>query len=277
MDWTKGYSSTFRVGRVDPVTWELTGEVGGVGEIEIDRDGTDDAPMLETASVKAVSMPSDEFEAGYLRIVMDAVQGTSSESVPVATLWFEGGRGRYDRGYREDELTGRSVLFGAADDQVGDGSYAPKGVNGARWCADLLSENIDAPVDVTGDGFELPESIVFDLDSSVLEAVWSVLRPNGWTMWIDGRGEVHLSSKPTSESLVLDWDGACILMPGTSYSEDEVSYSREWQPDVYPYSLVRGSLPDYGLVGMYEVTTQRIRCGRGMLTEESVKEVDDAR
>ncbi len=277
MDWTRGYESTFRVGRVDGITWEMTEELRGTVEITVDRDGTDGAPMLETASIKALSGASEPFEPGYLRVMMDAVQGSTAESVAVATLWFDNRRGKHDRGYRECDLEGRSVLFGAADSAIGNGAYAPKGANGARWCADVLASRIDAPVSVDGDGFELAENIVFDLDSSALAAVWSVLGPHGWTMHIDGRGEVHIREKPAVESLTLDWEGACILLPGTSYDGDEVTYTREWQPDVYPFSIVRAVLPSCGLEGTYEVSTQRIKCDKGMLTEESVKKVDDAR
>lgn len=278
MDWTGSYESAFRVERIDPVTWEPCETVANVDEIEVDRDGTDDAPMLETASMKVTSDPSIPFAPGWMRIVMDAVQDGSSESAPIATLWFEAARGRYDRGYRTDEITGSSVLRQASGDvKIGDGAWAPKGADGARWCVDRLSERIDAPVHVDGIGFELSESIVFDLGASVIEAVWAVLDAGGWVIRIDGRGEVHVCEKPATVSLVLDQAGSCSLMPGTDYGNDVFTYSREWYPDVSPFSLVKASLPAYGLDGVFEVRSQKLVCGKGVVVEESVKEVDDAR
>lgn len=278
MDWSGSYESTFRVERVDPATWETCGQVDGVSGIEVDRDGTDDAPMLETASMTLAGDPSEPFEDGWLRITMDAAQDGSSESVPVATLWFSSPRGRYDRGRRDDELKGSSALWQASGDaKIGDGAWAPKGADGARWCADRLSERIDAPVSVDGGGFEVAESIVFDLGASVLAAVWAVLSAGGWTIRIDGRGEVHVCSRPSSESLVLDGAGSCLLLPGTDYGDGALTYSREWCPDVQPFSLVRAALPAYGLDGLFEVRSQRLVCGRGILVEESVEAVEHAR
>jgi len=276
VDWSGSYASTFRVVRVDPSTWEPSGSVVGVDEIEVSRDGTDSSPMLETASIKVTGDPSESFEPGWLRIVMDAMQDQSSESVPVATLWFEPTRGRYEKGFRDDELEGRSVLWQASEDAIGNGAWAPKGVNGARWCADQLSERIDAPVHVDGDGFELADNIVFDLDSTVLAAVWAVLATSGWMLAIDGRGEVHVRKRPTEPALVLDRAGSCILMPGVDYGDGQRTYSREWQPDVGPYSLVRAVLPQHGMEGLYEVASQRLACTRGIVVEESVRQVGDA-
>lgn len=277
MDWSGSYESTFRVVRVDRSTWESCGTVANCSDIEIDRDGSDAAPMLETATMKVVGNPSEPFEGGWLRIVMDAVQGNSSESVPIATLWFADSRGRFDRGHRERDLTGSSALWQASGDaKIGDGAWAPKGADGARWCADRLHERIDAPVTVDGAGFELAESIVFDLDSSVLKAVWAVLAPYGWYIRIDGRGEVHICAKPTSESLTIDQSGSCVLIPGTDYDSGTKTYSREWHPNVEPFSLVKASIPSYGLDGLYEVVSQRLSCGKGVVVEESVKAVRDA-
>ena len=277
MDWNSSYAATFRVARIDPGTWEPSGSVSGVDGIEVSRDGTDESPMLETASVRVTADPASPFEQGWLRIVMDAVQDQSSESVPVATLWFETARGRYDRGFREDELEGKSVLWQASGDaRIGDGAWAPKGVNGARWCADQLAGRIDAPVHVDGDGFELAENVVFDLDSTVLAAVWAVLKPNGWMLAIDGRGEVHVRRRPAEPALVLDREGSCILMPGVDYGDGQRTYAREWRPDVGPYSLVRAMLPQHGMDGLYEVASQRLACDRGIVVEESVRAVGNA-
>lgn len=277
MDWSKGYRSTFRVFRVDPSTWEPCGSVRGVRDIEVDRDGTDEAPMLETATMKVSGNPAEPFEDGWLRIVMDAVQNGSSESVPIATLWFSAPRGKYDKGFRNDELSGKSVLVQASGDaKIGDGAWAPKGADGARWCADRLAERIDAPVHIDGAGFEIAESIVFDLGASVLKAVWTVLSTAGWVIAIDGRGEVHVRKKPSAVALVLDESGSCALIPGTDYGDGTRTYSREWRPDVGPFSLVRASAPTYGLDGLYEVQTQRLSCSKGILVEESVKVVGNA-
>jgi len=270
IDWKHGYSATWRVCRVDAGTWEPCGELGGIESITVERDGSDESPMLESAVVTATMPASEPFEPGWFRVYMDAVQGSYSESAPIATFWLDSSRESWSKGVRKDELSGSSVLKQAASAKVGNGSYALNGVDGADLAARMLAACIDAPVSVVG-GFELTRNIVFDLGASVLEAAWSVLREGGYCMEIDGHGDVTLKPLPDEPALVLDREGASILMPGVKANEGTITYSREWQPGVLPYSIVRGSLPEYGLDGDYRVSTQRLTCGCGILVEEGVK------
>ena len=269
IDWTQGYSSTFRVDRVSAATWESFGTLGGVASATVDRDGTDEAPLLESASLRAVSPALESFEAGWHRLVMLATQGTYSEAVPVATVWLEAGSGYFDKGYREDTLTGRSVLYQAADAPIGDGAYCPKGADGADWCASALRAVMDAPVSVAG-SFTVADHIVFNLKSSVLQAVWAVLKSADWCIQIDGRGEVSILPLPDKPSISLDRDGACIVQPKVSYSGDGITYKREYMPGVHPFSLVYGALPERGMDGTYRVRTQKITCAKGITVEEAV-------
>lgn len=276
VDFSQGYSARWRVERIDARTWGPCGPLGGVESIEIDRDGSDDAPLLETASMKVTGAALESFEPGWHRVTMEAVQGSSSEAVPIATLWLESDSGKYDKGFREDAIKGRSVLWQAAEADMGKGEFAPKGVDGAAWCAQALSAAIDAPVSAVG-GFELADSYVFDLGrdkdrgSSVAKAVWTLLDAYGWCMQIDGRGEVSILPKPTEPALVIDRQGAGIVQPAVSYSSGTRTYRREWMPNVHPYSLVLGMLPERGLDGLYAVQAQKLTCARGIVVEETVE------
>lgn len=270
MDWTQGYSASWRVDRIDPTTWEPCGTLGGVEQIAVERDCTDDAPLLETASM-TVSFPALEgFEAGWHRISMNAMQGRSGESVDIATVWLEAEDGEYDKGRRTDKLSGRSALHQAADIDVGDGAYAPMGADGAQFAADMLRKVIDAPVHVEG-SFRLADHVVFDLGASVLAAVWAILRTGGFCMQVDGRGEVHVLPMPSVPALAIDRAGSCIVLPKTSYGADGVTYTREWAPDVYPFSVVLGAVPERGLDGLYRVASQKLECDHGVTIEETVE------
>ena len=272
IDWTHGYTSSWRVSRIEPSTWEPCGELRGIESVSIERDGTDKAPMLETATVTASMAATEPFEAGWHRIYMDAVQGTYSESVPVATLWLESESSAYAMGARKDSIKGKSVLWQASAEPIGDGVYAPAGIDGADWAVRMLSACIDAPVDAEG-GFELDAAHVFDLNATVLDAVWALLTANGWCMGVDGRGAVHVRPMPSEPALVLDRDGARIMMPSVTYRRGKLTYKREYSPGVVPFSVVRGALPEWGLDGDYRVKTQRLTCGRGILVEESVEAI----
>lgn len=271
IDWTQGYAASWRVERIDPRTWSPCGIMRSVESIEIERDCTDDAPLLETASMTVTSAALDAFEAGWLRITMEATQGMASEAVPVATLWFDAESGKYDKGYREDKLAGRSVLFQASGDDalVGDGAFVPRGADGAQWCADMLASLIDAPVSARG-GFEMERPYVFDLGASVIEAVWALLKSFGWCIQVDGSGEVALLPMPTEPALVLDREGAAVLLPSVGYKDGTRSYTREFSPNVHPFSIVRGMLPERGLDGDYRVRTQKLTCDRGITVQEEV-------
>jgi hypothetical protein len=265
-----GYSATWRVCRVDAGTWEPCGELQGIEAITVERDGSDEAPMLESATVTATMPATERFEPGWHRVYMDAVQGQYSESVPIATFWLDSARENWSKGVRKDELSGSSVLMQAAAAKVGNGSYALNGVDGADLAARMLAACIDAPVSVTG-GFELTRNVVFDLGASVLEAAWTVLREGGWIIWINGHGDVEVKPLPDEPALVLDREGAAIMMPRVISNDDSISYTREWHPGVHPYSVVRGALPEYGLDGIYRVSTQRLTCGCGIVVEESIE------
>lgn len=56
-----------------------------------------------------------------------------------------------------------------------------------------------------------------------------------------------------------------------SVVREERTYTREWWPDVYPYSTVRGSMPSVLLEGDMEVTSQSIQCSRGALVTEKAE------
>ena len=273
MDWNQGYTAAFRAMRVDPRTWEPCGVLDGVDKVEIDRDATDDAPLLETCSMTVTRAALDAFEPGWHRVVMEASQGRTGASVPVATLWLDAGKSKYDKGYREDALEGRSALWQAADATVGDGEYAPKGADGPALAGQLLEACIDAPVHVEG-SVQLVDHIVYDLDASVLAAAWAILNACGCCIQLDGRGEVHVRTLPTEPALSVDRNGAAGIMPQVDVDGGKICYSREFAPDVYPFSVVHGAIAERGMPeGLYRITSQKLTCDRGIIVEETVEAV----
>ena len=53
-----------------------------------------------------------------------------------------------------------------------------------------------------------------------------------------------------------------------SMVEDKRTYSREWWPDVLPFSMVHGSLSSVGFDGDFRVVSQQLTCNRGIVVEE---------
>lgn len=213
MDWTKSYTVTWRIFRVNQKTWadgELLNKVDSVS-----FSSTADGRMLESGSMELTG----DFETGYYRIVMTALQGGELTRVDVATLYFESSGGNIDYGRTAHEVNGSSVLYPASTTSVITGEYAPKGVNGAEYAAELLRGCIHAPVEVEGE-FTLDDYVVHELGSAVIDAVWSILDAGSFVMQIDGRGVVHICPKPTQPSLIVNNASIGLLNNGIEFDAD---------------------------------------------------------
>lgn len=213
MDWTKSYTSTWRVFRVNRKTWADGERIKGVDSVDISR--TADGSMLESGSMEVTG----NFEADYYRIVMTAEQGGELTRVDVATLLFDVKGGKVDFGRTVHSVDGFSVLYPAYTSAVTIGEYAPAGVDGAKYAAELLKKYINAPVEVEG-SFILNNHIVHELGSSVIDAVWAVLDAGGFIIQIDGRGVVHIRPKPTEPSLKINSSSIGMLTNGIDFSAD---------------------------------------------------------
>lgn len=214
MNWARSYSSTWRVFRVNPQTWADGEPLTGVDSVSVTK--TADGSLLESGGIEL----SGNIEPAYYRIVMTADQGGELSRVDVATLLCITNGGAYNYGNKSYSANGFSVLYPASVTAVTSGSYAPAGVNGAEYAADMLAAAINAPVEVEG-SFTLNNPIVHELGSNVLDAVWAVLEAGNFIMQIDGRGVVHILPKPTEPSLIIDTQTEGLMLNGTSFTSDE--------------------------------------------------------
>ena len=329
MDYTKSYSSTWRIFKVNRDTWADAERVQNVVSAEVVK--TADGDAIESGSLKVTG----DFESDYYRIVMTAEQSGEVARVDVATLLFNVTSGEFDYEINTYDVDGFSVLYPASTKAVTTGEYAPAGINGAEYAGSLLSDAINAPVNVEG-SFTLNENIVHELGSSVIDAVWNVLNAGGFVIQIDGRGVVHIRPQPTDPSMIIDNSQRGMLLNGVSFDadmsdipnryviiddinitiaenndpasavsipsrgycvdivdtsptpingetysayanrmlkalsvlKDEREYTREYAPDVYPYSIIRASIN--GLEGDLRVQSQSITCGNGVSVSEKV-------
>lgn len=327
MNWSESYSASWRVFRVNRLTWADGEMLSSVDSVSLSK--TADGKLLESGSMELTG----EFQTDYYRIVMTAEQGSEIERVDVATLLFDVNGGTVNYGTTASKVSGYSVLYPASTMAVTTGEYAPAGVDGVIYVRDLLQSAINAPV-VTEGSFTLNDHIVHELGSSVIDAVWSVLDAGDYILQVDGHGTVHIRPKPTEPSLIIDSTNAGLLsngiefdsdvseipnryividsgsivtavnadtnspvstvtrgynidvidksptpIDGETYSEyanrrlhqasmlkDTRSYTREYAPNVFPYSIIRGSID--GLLGDYRVESQSIECGNGITVNE---------
>lgn len=205
LDYRRGYTSSWRVRRIDPKTWLPMEEVHGIESISVKRDH--DSSLIESGDMDVTG----SLDEGFYRIEAVSTQG-GSVLEPIATMLFApDGRDWSHRSWG-GKMTGRSVLSYADEERTSPGSYAPKGSDGAQYAASMLRKLIPAPVEVEG-SFTLSDHVVFDLGKSVLEAVWDVLNAAGWCMQIDGNGTVTVREKPSRAALSVDTANRGILMP----------------------------------------------------------------
>ena len=213
LDWSKSYSSEWRVFKVNRKTWADAERVDNVDSFTLSR--TDDGALLESGSLDVTG----DFESDYYRIVLTAYQGGSVERVDVATLLFDFTGGEYNHNVTTHNLDGFSVLYPASVSSITIGGYAPAGSDGARYAGDLLESAINAPVEVEG-SFTLVDNMVHEFGTTVLDAAWNVLDAGGFIIQVDGSGVVHIRKKPdfSNPSLILDTVKSDIMTNGISFS-----------------------------------------------------------
>lgn len=206
IDWTRGYSASWRAYAVNIDTWADGNQLIGVMGADIERTIDGDASLLESGVLTLDVKDGAPFDGGYVRLAMLAIQGGEAERIDVATMLYVpsgDGTGVVD-------VEGRSVLLPAAGTRLTIGTYAPSGADAAQYVAKMLREVIHAPVVVTGTA-KLGDVVVFDVGSTVLEAAWLVLDACNLTMRISGDGTVSIGPEPTEPALLLDVTGTRLL------------------------------------------------------------------
>ena len=169
MDFSRPYAASWRLFKVDPMSWADAYELKGVVGASVTRNrGT----MLESGTIDIMTDASTMFDEGYYRLVMNATQNDTVERFDIATLYCSHISGTFNRGADTKSITGRSVLVPAASRSMVLGSYIAGGTDGVRYVTQTLSEVLDAPVLGYG-SFYLSEDYVFDLGSKVRR--WELL------------------------------------------------------------------------------------------------------
>lgn len=219
MDFAKVYKATFTLHPVDSSTWASGPALAPIVSASVERDCTDEYPLLEAGSVELDMGVWESFPEGWYRIEMLAEQGGAVERHPIATLLMSSSQSSIDRSLQTAKVEGSSVLKPASDRLMLTGTYAPKGCDGAQYAANILRECTPAPIEVEG-SFTLDEHAVFGAGISYLQAAWIVLQAADWCMRIMGDGTIRISEKPTEASLELDTDGRALILPGAERSAD---------------------------------------------------------
>lgn len=267
IDWTSGYSATWRVRYIDEATWTPGGDLAAVDAMAVQRA---QGGCIESGSITVTADPGQPPDAGWYRIEMTARQGDRSEVVQVATMWLTPGQRVLSHGVEQVTMSATSVIERAQRVKYANGDHAPKGVDGAAFVGDMLRRCTPAPVVVDG-SFALTDHIVFALDGDVLSAAWQVLNAHGWCLLIDGDGTIHVAPLPTVSTETLDLTQ---YEPTRDEADGVVTYSytREWLPDVRPYTLLDVRPTPGAEYRPARVDAQTFTLGLGVTVGETLKE-----
>lgn len=239
------------------------GELPNVRSISIQRDASGDETLIESASIE---FDTDEYgwDGGWYRI-----DYTDDSRIMLGVFYFELTSQTYDHGTITVSADGYSVLKPAQDNYVLTGSFVAAGSSVGDAVKELLSDCLN--VDIQGIAL-LNKTVVFDGDTSKLKAAWAVLDAAGWCMQLTGDGIIEVKPYPT-DIYVIDADAYSEIEPSISF-HDDVSYSRKYTEEVYPFDLVRISIPQHGIDGTYRVKSQDIDAGAALKISETIGELD---
>lgn len=243
--WEEPYTATCHLYTVDKDTWETENEIGKIRSFSITRSATEDVPLLESCSMQLDIAPKDDPVEGWYRMVAHISQGGRIERHPLMTFLRQDGERALSNTSSVVTCTGYSVLKPADLMRIDRGYYVPKGVRGPEFVRDLLREGgVVAPIHVKG-SFDLTSYLVFDLDSTYIQAAWQVLDANSWVMFIDANGEITISEKPDDPVLVLDRANAKLVKTGGKKSVDNAEVcNRYFAIDGDAHAVAVNDLPE---------------------------------
>ena len=198
MDWSKGFSATYYMSIVDPVTWRDVDRI----EIKGGEISRSESELVESADVDCVRY--GQSSERYVRIWLNTKQGGGRSS---HTALFTGLATSPNRDINGTLTTNKvqcySVLKPAKDVLLQRGWYAPAGMSGASIVKDLLSV-IPAPVKIDGSAPNLAQAVIAENGESHLSMAWKVLNAINWRIRIEGDGTVVLCSQADSVSAIFD-------------------------------------------------------------------------
>lgn len=212
MDWSKGYSATYYMAKVDPVTWRDIGVINITGgSINREADG-----LVESADIECVGYEDGE---QWVRVYLDARQGGSGVHEALFTGLATSPDDEIDGTRVDNKVECYSVLKPAEDMLLLRGWYAGRGANGATVVRQLLSVT-PAPIVVETGAPLLKESIIAEAGESRLTMAWKILQAINWRLRIDGDGTIHIIPKASETVAVLDPLSMDVVEPGIKVSND---------------------------------------------------------
>ena len=213
MDWSKGYSASYYMARVDPVTRRDMGriEITG-GSVKRNTSG-----LMQSADVDCTNYPQGLEQ--WIRIYLDASQSDGKSHEPLFT-GLATSPSRNINGLRvNSSVECYSVLKPADDVILPRGWYAGSGLPGAVLIKQLLSV-CPCPVIIEGESPSLMSDIIAEDGETNLTMVERILVAINRRLRITGYGVVYITQKSNKSNPIYDMNPL-----GNDIIETEISIS----------------------------------------------------
>ena len=255
MNWNSGFSATYYGTFVDAESWrdverfELT-----QGSIQKTTES-----LRQSADIQCVRY--DRSRERWIRIWLDARQGTTVEHVPLFTGLASAPSRDINGYYESNQIECYSVLKPAEDVLLERGWFAGEGMSGAHLVKNLL-DVIPAPI-VEGDNSPtLKENIIAENGENHLSMANKVLTAINWRLIIDGDGTVHIVP-PTSTV------GRMFSVLDNDTIEPQISMSDDWYACPNVFRAINGDNVGIARDDSEESRFSTVNRGREIWKEES--------
>lgn len=189
MDWSKGYTASYYMARVDPATWRSTERI----KIEGGTINRQDSALMESADFTCSDYPGGVEQ--WVRVYMDVRQGGASAHTALFTGLATSPEQVINGTHKGHTIACYSVLKPAEDVLLPRGWYALAGRNGANLVKSLLIG--PAPVSIDGVSPALADTIIAEDGETNLSMVGKILLALDWRLRISGDGSITICPKPT--------------------------------------------------------------------------------
>lgn len=214
MDWSQGYTSTFRLYSVNQSTWGDGDEIEHLVSASITKDS--DSSLIEDANITLDGEPVK----GYVRLVLEAKNTTGLARANLATILVTTPKKAINGTLKTIDLECYSVLKPADDKILPPGWYFPEGGDPIAGASELLADCLKCPVESAESDIRTDEPKIAESNESALSMAQYLLKDTDYFISIDGRGCVSIKKKSDEIVKVFDTVENDVLMPDITDESD---------------------------------------------------------
>lgn len=197
MNWDKGYSASYYMAVVDPITWNdidripITG-----GTVKRNTEG-----FRQTADITCVNYPQNVEK--YVRIYQDVKQSGEGAHTPLFTGLATSPDRNIKGSWQENNIQCYSVLKAADDIFLPKGWYAPTDISCSSLIKQLMAP-IPAPIEFEDTSRSLDSVIIAESGETNFTMLERIVEAMNWDMRIYGDGRIRFCEYSKESVITFD-------------------------------------------------------------------------